>query len=70
MIYDFLAAILHLNNIEFGSNDPDDLDEQTYIIETTEHHVEIAAHLLKYPADKLRNLLLYHSIKCSESRIL
>lgn len=70
IIYDFLAVILHLSNIEFGSNDRNDPDEQTYIIETTEHHIEIAAHLLNYPADKLKSLLLYHSIELSESKIV
>lgn len=70
IIYDFLAAILHLNNIEFGCNDPDDLYDKSYIIKSTEHHLEIAAHLLKQPPDKLKSLLLCHSMKVADSEIM
>lgn len=69
IIYDFLAAILHLNNVEFGCN-PDDPHDKSFIIESTEHHVEIAAHLLKQPVDKLESLLLYHSIIVADSEIM
>lgn len=70
IIYDFLAAILHLNNIEFESNDPDDINDKSYIIESTKHHVKIAANLLVQSADELESLFLYHSIKVSNSEIM
>lgn len=70
IIYNFLGAIVHLNNIEFGCNDPDDPHDKSYIVKSTEHHVEIAAHLLEQPADKLKSLLLYHSIKVADSEIM
>lgn len=69
IIYDFLAAILHLNNIEFGCMDPDDLNGKSYIIESTKHHVKTAANLLKQSADKLECLLLSHSVKILNSEI-
>lgn len=70
IIFDFLGAILHLNSIEFGCNDPDDPNDKSYITESTDHHVGIAAHLLVQQADRLRSLLLCHSIKVADSEIM
>lgn len=65
-IYKILAAILHLGNIEFGNNGPDD---EIHIIEATEHHIRIAADLLNVPANELENALLYHIMHVHGSQI-
>lgn len=66
-IYKILAAILHLCNIEFGNNGPDD---EIHIIEATEHHIRIAADLLSIPADELENVLLCHTMQVHGSQIM
>lgn len=62
IVYQYLAAILHLSNIEFGSNAPDDPTDHAYIIDTTEHHVEISANLLNISADELKKVLLFNPV--------
>lgn len=65
IIYEFLAAILHLSNIEFQNTEPD----KTGIVETSIPYVDFAAELLKLSPDDLKNVLLYRSIQVSGSEI-
>lgn len=65
-IYKFLAAILHLGNLEF---EVEGLDEGTHIVKTTENHLEIAANLLNLEAHELKNHLLCHAIQVGGSEI-
>lgn len=65
-IYKFLAAILHLGNLEFDNNDSDD---GAHIVGTSEHHIEIVANLLGLEAHELTNHLLCHAIQVAGSQI-
>lgn len=66
-IYRLLAAILHLSSTEIGGKDfPDD---EAYIIESTAHHIEIAARLLNVSANDLKRILLHSSVKFSNTTI-
>lgn len=64
--YKFLAAILHLGNIEFESKGS---DNGTDVVGSTKHHVEVAARLLEISTEELNNHLLYHLIQVSGSKI-
>lgn len=66
-IYEFLAAILHLGNLEFEEND---FGDGAHIVGASEHHIEIAANLLSLEADELKNHLLCHAIQVVGSHIL
>lgn len=64
IIYNFIAAILHLGNIEFS-----DADFGAIIEETTKIHVTIAAQLLNVSSDELEKALLFRTIEVPGSNI-
>lgn len=70
IIYRFLAAILHLGNIEFGSHDSADFGGGAQIIESTARHVEFAARLLNVSPDKFKWHLLHSSVNFSNTTML
>lgn len=57
IIYEFLAAILHLGNIQFRS-----VESQAQILDSSRKHIYSAANLLKVNAEDLEKSLLAHSI--------
>lgn len=65
-IFELLASILHLGNIEFGN----DSNGQAEILESFEKNIEFASKLMKVPSDNLRTVLLFKSMKDRESEIM
>lgn len=65
MVYQRLAAILHLGEIEYE----DGPDMQAQIVESFEQHVIIAAKLLNLPFDELKNALLYKVLSVGGTKI-
>lgn len=64
-IYQRLAAILHLGEIEFI----DAPDMQAQIVESSEQHVIIAAKLLNILSDELKEALLYKVLSVGGTKI-
>lgn len=64
VIYEFLAAILHLGNIRF-----EDTDSGTQVIESTEKHVVIASKLMNISPEELKEVILFRSIEVPGSTI-
>lgn len=64
-IYDNLAAILHLGNILFESN-----DNGAQIVESTKKHMTIAAELMKICSEELETAMLNRSIEVAGSQIM
>lgn len=58
IIYNFIAAILHLGNIDFC-----DTDFGSKVTEMTKIHVAIAARLLELSSDDLEKALLFRTIE-------
>lgn len=65
-IFQLLASILHLGNIEFEDTN----DDEARILEPFERNVEFASRLLKLTSDELKGALLFKSIKDNKSEIL
>lgn len=64
VIYKFIAAILHLGNIEFDGN-----DFECIVVEATEKHVCIAAKLLNLSPEDLKQAMLFRIIGVAGSNI-
>lgn len=62
LIYDFLAAILHIGNIQIEKNN----NEYCEITKSSVIHLKYAANLLKIDAEKLKDALLANKIGYSE----
>lgn len=65
MIYEFLASILHLCNVEFIS-----VGSKAEVSESSRVHIFSAAQLLKINAEDLEHSLLFHSIEVHNSVIM
>lgn len=64
-IYKLLAAILHLGNIEFISD-----ESQAKVLESSGTHICTAAKLLNININDLEKSLLFHSIEVHGSVIM
>lgn len=65
MIYEFLASILHLGNIELTSVGP-----QVEIMESSRIHLSSVAKLLKIDSKDLEKTLLFHTIEVNGDEIV
>lgn len=65
LIYEKLAFILHLGNIEFESN-----EHEARIIESSKQHINIAAELIEISPKDLEEALLFRSIEVAGSTIM
>lgn len=64
VIYEIIAAILHLGNIRFEAT-----DTGTQVIESTEKHVTIASKLMNISPEELKEAILFRSIEVPGSTI-
>lgn len=64
-IFQLLASILHLGNIEFKDTN----DDQAQILEPFERNVEFASKLLNLTSEELKAALLFKWIKDNKSEI-
>lgn len=66
-LYQLLAVIIHLGNIEFENSGNDDAAQ---ISEKSKHHIGFAATLLNVSSDDLMNALLFRTIDVNGSTML
>lgn len=64
IIYQYLACILHLTNIDFEATDTD-----TRIIESSNVHLAIASKLMNVSEEELKNAFLFRLIDVAGSDI-
>lgn len=64
VIYEHLAAILHLGNIQFETNNC-----EVQGTESTEEHVSIASKLMNIFSEKIKEVILFRSIEVLGSTI-
>lgn len=67
VIYELLAAVIHLNTIEFEDQE---YSNAAQIKESSMKHIVYAAELLKVSTDDLKNVLLNRSLEVSGSAIM
>lgn len=65
-IFELLASILHLGNIEFEDNG----DGHAKILEPSENNIKFASKLMKVPFNDLKTSILFKSMKDNNSEIL
>lgn len=65
-IYQLLAAIIHLSNIEFESKES---NSEAQVKESSKAHINSAAILLKVSVNELQSVLLHRSIDVPGSEI-
>lgn len=65
-IFELLASVLHLGNIEFE----DENDGQAKVLESFEKNLEFASKLMKVPLHDLKTVLLFKTMKDQKSDIM
>lgn len=65
VIYQLLAAIIHIGNIEYSDD-----DEQAKILERSKPHIDYAASLLNISTVELMDAIFFRTIEINGEKIL